>query len=93
MRRASVKKTHGGGHGKDSSARSIALASLAVRWHIQILLDAYGGSVLLTTIRVSADVIRSNATPLFVWVAKVFGGLPPFLPEERIIKTSILGDL
>jgi len=39
-----------------------------------------------------ADVMRSNAAPLFVRVAKVFGGLP-VLPEERIIKTSILGDL
>jgi hypothetical protein len=43
--------------------------------------------------------MRSNAAPLFVRVAKVFGGLPvlpeermPVLPEERIIKTSILGD-
>src|SRR5260370_32957563 len=39
-----------------------------------------------------ADVMRSNAVPLFVRVAKVFGGLP-VLPDERIIKTSILGDL
>jgi hypothetical protein len=38
--------------------------------------------------------MRSNAAPLFVQVAKVFGGLP-VLPEEnkRIIKTSIVGDL
>jgi hypothetical protein len=36
--------------------------------------------------------MRSNAAPLFVRVAKVFGGLP-VLPEERIIKTPILGDL
>ena len=43
--------THGGDHSKDSTARSIAP------------LDAYGGSVLLTTIRVPADVIRSNANP------------------------------
>jgi hypothetical protein len=38
-----------------------------------------------------ADVMRSNAAPLFGRLAKVFGGLP-VLPEERIIKTSILGD-
>jgi len=41
--------------------------------------------------RVRADVMRSNAAPLFVRVAKVFGGCP-IVPEERIIKTSILGD-
>jgi hypothetical protein len=34
------------------------------------------GSVLLTTIRVPADVMRSNAAPLFVRVAKAFEGLP-----------------
>ena len=31
---------------------------------------------MLTTIRVPAHVMRSNAAPLFVRVAKVFGGLP-----------------
>jgi hypothetical protein len=50
------------------------------------------GSVLLTTVRVQAEVMRSNAAPLFVRVAKVSEGCP-VLPEERIIKTSILGDL
>jgi hypothetical protein len=36
--------------------------------------------------------MRSNAASLFVRVAKVFGALP-VLPQERIIKTAILGDL
>jgi hypothetical protein len=33
------------------------------------------GSVLLATIRAPAEVMRSNAAPLFGRVAKVFGGL------------------
>ena len=71
-----MKKTHGGDHGKDSLARSIALSKSFGALAYSDPLDAYRGSVLLTTIRVPADVMRSNAAPLFVRVAKVLGGLP-----------------
>ena len=70
------EKTHGGDHGKDPSARSIALSKSCGALAYSDPLDARGGSVLLTTIQVPADVMRSNAALLFVWVAKVFGGLP-----------------
>jgi hypothetical protein len=41
----------------------------------------------------AADVMRSNAAPLFVRVAKVFGGFAPFFLKNGFIKTSILGDI
>src|SRR5271166_3818967 len=68
-RKGEREKSHGGDHGKDSSARSIALSKSCGALAYSDPLDAYRGSVLLTTIRVPADVIRSNATPLLVRVA------------------------
>jgi hypothetical protein len=50
-------------------------------------------SVLLTTITECRLMLcASSAAPLFVRVANVFAGLP-LLPNERVIKTSIVGDL
>lgn len=86
------EKTPGGDHGKDASACSFPLCKLCVALAYSDPFDAKGGSVLLTTIRVPADVMRPDAAPLFVRVAKVSDGCS-VLPEERIIKSLILGDL
>jgi hypothetical protein len=88
------EKTHGGDHGKDSSARSIALSESCGALAYPDPLDAWGGSVLLTTIpECRWCYALPMQPPLFVRVAKVFGGFAPFFLKNGFIKTSILGDI
>ena len=72
------EKARGGDRGKDSSARSIALSKSCGALAYSDPLDARGGSVLLTTIRVPADVMRSNAAPLFRAGRKSLRRVAPF---------------
>jgi hypothetical protein len=72
------KKAQGEDHGKESSACSIALSKSCGALAYSDPLDAYAGSVLLTTIRVPADVICSNATPLFCAGGKSLRRVAPF---------------
>ena len=87
------EKTHGGDHGKGSVSSLNCVKQVLRSLAYSDPLDAYRGSVLLTTIPECRLMLCAPMQPRCScgWQKPSEGC--PVLPEERIIKTSILGDL